>query len=133
VREIWRAFGLKPWRQDSFKVSPDPDVVEKVRDLVGLYMSPPVAARYSPSTKNPKSKRSIALARPFRIPVRWIRNDPLDQVRNRDERGLGRVSWRPGSVTGPDQFDGSGAELRRMRTRYQGLLPEVLPHQRRYR
>jgi transposase len=44
VREIWRAFGLKPWRQDSFKVSPDPDLVEKVRDLVALYMNPPVAA-----------------------------------------------------------------------------------------
>lgn len=44
VGEIWRAFGLKPWRQDSFKVSPDPDLVEKVRDLVGLYLNPPVAA-----------------------------------------------------------------------------------------
>jgi transposase len=44
VREIWRAFGLKPWRSDSFKISPDPDLVEKIRDLVGLYMSPPVAA-----------------------------------------------------------------------------------------
>ena len=44
VEEIWRAFGLKPWRRDSFKVSPDPDLVEKVRDLVGLYMSPPVEA-----------------------------------------------------------------------------------------
>ena len=44
VAEIWKAFGLKPWRQDSFKVSPDPNLVEKIRDLVGLYMSPPVAA-----------------------------------------------------------------------------------------
>jgi transposase len=44
VAEIWRAFGLKPWRQDNFKVSPDPDLIEKVRDLVGLYMNPPVAA-----------------------------------------------------------------------------------------
>jgi len=44
VAEIWRAFGLKPWRQDSFKVSPDPDLVEKVRDLVALYVNPPVAA-----------------------------------------------------------------------------------------
>jgi len=44
VAEIWRAFGLKPWRQDSFKVSPDPDLIEKVRDLVGLYMNPPDAA-----------------------------------------------------------------------------------------
>ncbi len=44
VAEIWQAFGLKPWRQDSFKVSPDPDLVEKIRDIVGLYMNPPVAA-----------------------------------------------------------------------------------------
>jgi transposase len=44
VGEIWRAFGLKPWRQDSFKVSPDPDLVAKIRDLVALYMNPPVAA-----------------------------------------------------------------------------------------
>jgi len=44
VAQIWKAFGLKPWREDSFKVSPDPDLIEKVRDLVGLYMDPPVAA-----------------------------------------------------------------------------------------
>jgi hypothetical protein len=45
VSEVWRAFGLKPWRQDEFKISPDPDLIEKIRDLVGLYLSPPVAAR----------------------------------------------------------------------------------------
>jgi transposase len=44
VGEIWRAFGLKPWRQDGFKVSPDPQLVEKIRDIVALYMNPPVAA-----------------------------------------------------------------------------------------
>jgi len=44
VAEIWRAFGLKPWREDEFKVSPDPDLIEKIRDIVGLYLSPPVAA-----------------------------------------------------------------------------------------
>jgi transposase len=44
VSEIWRAFGLKPWKEGSFKVSPDPQMIEKIRDIVGLYMSPPVAA-----------------------------------------------------------------------------------------
>jgi len=44
VGEIWRACGLKQWREDSFKVSPDPDLVEKIGDLVALYMNPPVAA-----------------------------------------------------------------------------------------
>jgi transposase len=44
VGEIWRAFGLKPWREGSFKVSPDPQLIEKIRDIVALYMNPPVAA-----------------------------------------------------------------------------------------
>jgi transposase len=44
VAEIWRAFGLKPWREDDYKISPDPDLVEKIRDIVALYMNPPVAA-----------------------------------------------------------------------------------------
>ena len=43
VAEIWKAFGLEPWREASFKVSPYPDLVEKITDLVGLYMDPPLA------------------------------------------------------------------------------------------
>ncbi len=41
VQRIWRAFGLKPHRQETFKLSTDPDFVAKVRDVVGLYVSPP--------------------------------------------------------------------------------------------
>ncbi len=41
VSRIWRAFGLKPHAVDSWKLSKDPDFVDKVRDIVGLYMSPP--------------------------------------------------------------------------------------------
>jgi hypothetical protein len=41
VSRIWRAFGLQPHRSDTFKLSPDPLLIEKVRDIVGLYMSPP--------------------------------------------------------------------------------------------
>jgi len=44
VRRIWRAFGLKPHRQESFKLSTDPFFVEKVRDVVGLYLNPPQRA-----------------------------------------------------------------------------------------
>jgi transposase len=42
VRHIWRAFGLKPHLVESFKLSPDPLFIEKVRDIVGLYLNPPV-------------------------------------------------------------------------------------------
>jgi transposase len=41
VGRIWRAFGLKPHRSETFKLSSDPFFVEKVRDVVGLYMAPP--------------------------------------------------------------------------------------------
>jgi len=41
VSRIWRAFGLQPQRSDSFKLSPDPLLIDKVRDVVGLYLNPP--------------------------------------------------------------------------------------------
>ena len=44
VSRIWRAFGLKPHLVDSFKLSPDPLFIDKVRDIVGLYLNPPEAA-----------------------------------------------------------------------------------------
>ena len=44
VTRIWRAFGLQPHRQETFKLSTDPLFVEKVRDIVGLYLDPPTKA-----------------------------------------------------------------------------------------
>src|SRR5919109_231344 len=44
ISRIWRAFGLKPHLVDTFKLSTDPQFVEKVRDVVGLYLNPPEAA-----------------------------------------------------------------------------------------
>lgn len=41
IGRIWRAFGLQPHRSEGFKLSPDPLLVPKIRDIVGLYMSPP--------------------------------------------------------------------------------------------
>src|SRR3954469_9353544 len=41
IGRVWRAFGLKPHLNETFKLSTDPYFVEKVRDVVGLYMSPP--------------------------------------------------------------------------------------------
>jgi transposase len=41
IGRIWRAFGLQPHRTDTFKLSPDPLLIEKIRDIVGLYVNPP--------------------------------------------------------------------------------------------
>jgi transposase len=44
ISRVWRAFGLQPHRTETFKLSPDPLLIEKVRDIVGLCMNPPVHA-----------------------------------------------------------------------------------------
>lgn len=44
IHRIWRAFGLQPHRTETFKLSTDPFFVEKVRDIVGLYLAPPERA-----------------------------------------------------------------------------------------
>jgi hypothetical protein len=44
VSRIWRAFGLQPHRQETFNLSSDPLFVEKVGDIVGLYLDPPLMA-----------------------------------------------------------------------------------------
>ncbi|MFI0243132.1 IS630 family transposase [Streptomyces sp. NPDC016845] len=44
VHRIWRAFGLQPHRVEEFKISPDPLLIDKIRDVVGLYLAPPAKA-----------------------------------------------------------------------------------------
>src|SRR5947209_6342660 len=44
VSRIWRAFGLQPHRQETWKLSTDPQFIDKVRDVVGLYLDPPERA-----------------------------------------------------------------------------------------
>jgi transposase len=45
IHRIWKTFGLKPHLQENFKLSTDPFFVEKVRDVVGLYLNPPEQTR----------------------------------------------------------------------------------------
>lgn len=44
ISRIWRAFGLQPQREETFKLSSDPQFIEKLRDVVGIYLNPPEAA-----------------------------------------------------------------------------------------
>jgi transposase len=44
VSRVWRAFGLQPHREETFKLSTDPLFIDKVRDIVGLYLNPPLKA-----------------------------------------------------------------------------------------
>ncbi|MDQ2894383.1 MAG: IS630 family transposase [Actinomycetota bacterium] len=56
VSRIWRAFGLKPHQQDTWKLSKDPLFVEKVRDVVGLNLDPPERAVVLFVGESPRSR-----------------------------------------------------------------------------
>ncbi|WP_158718100.1 hypothetical protein [Streptomyces sp. NRRL F-2664] len=44
VLRIWHAFGLQPWRTETFKIFPEPLLIDKARDVVGLYLAAPTNA-----------------------------------------------------------------------------------------
>lgn len=86
VGKIWRTFGLKPHLTRSFKLSPDPQLVAKVRDVVGLYMNPPTnAVVFAVDEKSQIQALERAqpilpmdLGQPERQTHNYIRNGTLD-------------------------------------------------------
>ena len=58
VHRIWRAFGLQPWRTEDFKISPDPLLIDKIRDVIGLYLAPPANAAVFAVDEKPPGSRS---------------------------------------------------------------------------
>jgi transposase len=68
VSRIWRAFGLRPHRAETFKLSSDPAFVDKVRDVVGLYLAPPDRALVLCVDEKPRIQAAQGTAPAF--PVR---------------------------------------------------------------
>src|SRR5262249_27109369 len=63
ISRIWHAFSLQPHRTEVFKLSPDPLFIEKVRDIVGLYLNPPDKALVLYVDEKARSRRWIAASR----------------------------------------------------------------------
>ena len=59
VHRIWRAFGLQPWRTEDFKISPDPLLIDKIRDVIGLYLAPSANAAVFAVDEKPTGSRSL--------------------------------------------------------------------------
>jgi transposase len=86
VGRIWRTFGLKPHLTQSFKLSPDPQLVDKVRDVVGLYMAPPqnaVVFSFDEKSQIQALERAqpilpMDIGQPERRTHNYIRNGTLD-------------------------------------------------------
>ena len=86
VGRIWRTFGLQPHITRSFKISPDPQLVDKVRDVVGLYMNPPTNAvvfSFDEKSQIQALERAqpilpMDIGQPERRTHNYIRNGTLD-------------------------------------------------------
>ena len=66
VHAIWQAFGLKPHLAEEFKLSPDPQFIDKVRDVAGLYLNPPRQRWCCAWTKRPRYRHWTAPPRSCR-------------------------------------------------------------------
>ena len=86
IGRIWRTFGLKPHITQSFKMSPDPQLVDKIRDVVGLYMNPPnnaVVFSFDEKSQIQALERAqpilpMDIGQPERRTHNYIRNGTLD-------------------------------------------------------
>jgi len=86
IGRIWRTFGLKPHGTDSFKMSPAPQLIEKIRDVVGLYMHPPTNAVVFSFDENSQIQAleraqpilPMDIGQPERRTHNYIRNGTLD-------------------------------------------------------
>ncbi len=86
IGRIWRTFGLKPHVTESFKMSPDPQLIEKIRDVVGLYMYPPTNAvvfSFDEKSQIQALERAqpilpMDIGQPERRTHNYIRNGTLD-------------------------------------------------------
>jgi len=86
IGRIWRTFGLQPHVTHSFKLSPDPQLVDKIRDVVGLYMNPPTNAVVFSFDEKPQIQAlqraqpilPMDLGQPERRTHNYIRHGTLD-------------------------------------------------------
>ena len=57
VAGVWKKYGVKPWKAETFKFSTDPELVAKVTDVIGLYLAPPENSIVLCVDESPKSRR----------------------------------------------------------------------------
>ena len=85
ISRIWHTFGLQPHRSETFKLSNDPLLVEKVRDIVACICIPPRMRPCSASTRNRRSKPSTARSRCCRCnPDKWSAGRMTTNPRHHD-------------------------------------------------
>jgi len=126
VCRIWRAFGLKPHRTETFKLSKDPLFVEKVRDIVGLYLDPPDKALVL--CVDEKSQiQALDRTQPL-LPMRpgQVERRTHDYVRHGTTSLFAALDVQTGKVIGTCQPRHRALEFRKFLDRIEAAVPAAL-------
>lgn len=126
VSRIWRAFGLQPHRADTFKLSTDPLFVEKVRDVVGLYLNPPdraVVLCVDEKTEIQALDRTAPL-----LPLRpgQVERGTHDYVRHGTTSLFAALNYKVGTVLAGCHARHRSVEFRKFLDQIDAAVPEEL-------
>jgi transposase len=126
VSRIWRAFGLRPHRSEGFKLSSDPAFVDKVRDIVGLYLAPPDRALVLCVDEKPQiqAAQGTAPTLPLR-PGQAARRTP-DYHRHGTLDLFAALDVRAGTVVGACERHHRSVEFRAFLARVESRVPPGL-------
>jgi transposase len=126
ISRIWRAFGLKPHLQDTFKISTDPLFVEKVRDIVGQYMNPPDHAVVL-CVDEKSQMQALDRTQPL-LPMRpgQVERRTHDYVRHGTTSLFAALDVKAGQVIGACYRRHRASEFRRFLEHIEGEVPQHL-------
>jgi transposase len=126
VGRVWRAFGLRPHRSETFELSTDPEFVEKVRDIVGLYLAPPERALV-PCVDEKAGVRALDRAQPL-LPLRpgQAERRTHDYARHGTTSLFAALDIRTGTVIGRCSRRHRAAEFRRFLDAVEAAVPADL-------
>jgi len=123
VSRIWRAFALQPHRTETFKLSKDPLFIDKVRDIVGLYMNPPDRAMVL--CVDEKSQIQVLDRTSPLLPMRpgQLERRTHDYVRNGTTSLFAALNVKTGTVIGSCHQRHRLIEFRKFLDRIDGAVP----------
>jgi transposase len=126
VSRIWRAFGLRPHRSETFKLSTDPLLIEKVRDIVGLYLNPPDRAVVLCVDEKPQIQ-ALDRSQPT-LPLRpgQIERRTHDYVRHGTTSLFAALNVKSGRIIGQRHRRHRGIEFRKFLDTIDQNVPQEL-------
>ena len=126
VSRIWRAFGLRPHRIETFKLSSDPAFVEKVRDVVGLYLAPPDRALVLCVDEKPQIQAARGTAPAFPMRPGQAERRTHDYKRHGTLDLFAALDVRAGTVIGACKGRHRAVEFRAFLDQVEAALPAGL-------